>query len=68
MWQYLQTDMSCKRKLKKTKTRDFMYSDTVNVEHEMYIILVIIGSIRIVTQGLKKTLESIPGKHSIDSI
>jgi hypothetical protein len=60
--------MSCKRKLKKTKKQDFMYSDTVNVEHEMYIILVIIGATRIVTQGLKKNLESIPGKHSIDSL
>jgi len=68
MWQYLQTDMSCKRKLKKTKTQDFMYSDTVNVEHEMYIIMVITGATRIVTQGLKKNLESIPGKHSIDSL
>jgi len=44
-----------------------MYSDTVNVEHEMYIILVIIGATGIVTQSLKKNLESIPGKHSVHS-
>jgi hypothetical protein len=32
------------------------------------IIPVIIGATRIVTQGLWKNLEAIPGKHSIDSI
>jgi hypothetical protein len=60
--------MSCKRKQKKTKIQDFMYSDTVNVEHEMYILSVIIGATGIVTQGLKKNLESIPGKHSVHSL
>jgi hypothetical protein len=30
------------------------------------IILVIIGATGIVTKGLKKNLEAIPGKHSID--
>ena len=43
-----------------------MFSDTVNVEHDMYIIPVIIGATRIVTQGLN--LESIPGKHSVHSL
>jgi len=32
------------------------------------IILLIIGTTGIVTKGLKKNLEAIPGKHSIDSI
>ena len=32
------------------------------------IIPVIIGATRIVTKGLKKSLEAIPGKHSIDSL
>jgi hypothetical protein len=32
------------------------------------IIPVIIGVTGIVTKGLKKTLEAIPGKHSIDSL
>jgi hypothetical protein len=32
------------------------------------IILVIIGATGIVTAVLKKYLESIPGKHSIDSL
>jgi hypothetical protein len=45
-----------------------MYTDTVNVEHEMYIIPVISGATGIVTQGLNKNLESIPGKISVHSI
>jgi hypothetical protein len=32
------------------------------------IIPVIIGATGIVTEGLKKNLEAIPGKHSIDSL
>ena len=32
------------------------------------IILLIIGATGIVTKRLKKNLEAIPGKHSIDSI
>jgi hypothetical protein len=32
------------------------------------IILVITGATGIVTKGLKKYLETIPGKHSIDSL
>ena len=36
MWQYLQTEMLCKRKRKKVKIQAFMYRDTVNVEPEMY--------------------------------
>jgi hypothetical protein len=33
-----------------------------------FVIPVIIGATGIVTKGLKKYLETIPGKHSIDSI
>jgi hypothetical protein len=33
-----------------------------------FVILVIIGATGIVTKGLKKYLETIPGKHSIDSV
>ena len=32
------------------------------------IIPLVIGATRIVTKGLKKNLEAIPGKHSIDSL
>jgi hypothetical protein len=34
-----------------------MYTDTMNVEP------VVIGTTRIVTRGLRKYLEAIPGKH-----
>jgi hypothetical protein len=33
-----------------------------------FVIPVIIGATGIVTRGLKKNLETIPGKHSIDSL
>jgi hypothetical protein len=33
-----------------------------------FVTLVIIGATGIVTRGLKKYLETIPGKHSIDSL
>jgi hypothetical protein len=33
-----------------------------------FVIPVIIGVTGIVTKGLKKYLETIPGKHSIDSL
>jgi hypothetical protein len=33
-----------------------------------FVITVIIGTTEIVTRGLKKYLETIPGKHSIDSL
>ena len=36
MWQYPQTEMSCKRKRKDVKTQEFRYRDTMNVEPEMY--------------------------------
>jgi hypothetical protein len=32
------------------------------------VIPVITGAMRIVTKGLKRYLETIPGKHSIDSL
>jgi len=32
------------------------------------IVPVIIGATRIVTRSLKKNLEAVPGKHSIDSL
>jgi len=36
MWQYLQTEMLCKRKRKEVEIQEFMYRDTTNVEPEMY--------------------------------
>ena len=53
---------------KKLKIQDFVYRDKTNVEPEMYDLPVIIGATGIVTRSLKKNLETIPGKHSIDSL
>jgi hypothetical protein len=49
-----------------TKVKQFMYRDYV--EHEMYDHRVIIGVTGKVTKDLKKYLEAIPGKHSVDSL
>jgi hypothetical protein len=35
MWQYLQTEMLCKRKRKKVKIQEFRFRDATNVEPEM---------------------------------
>jgi len=47
-----------------------MYRDTTNVEPEKYdcTVPVIIGATGIVTRSLRKNLEAVPGKHSIDSL
>jgi len=47
-----------------------MYRDTTNVEPEMCctIIPIIIGASGIVTRSLRKNLEAVPGKRSIDSL
>jgi len=37
-----------------------------NLKHK--IVPVIVGAIRIATKCLRKNLETIPGKHSIDSL
>jgi hypothetical protein len=42
--------------------------DATNVEPEVYDYKVIIGATGIVTKDLRKNLEAIPGKHSIDSL
>jgi hypothetical protein len=45
-----------------------MYRDTTKVEPEMYDYTIIIGATGILTRSLRKNLEAIPGKHSIDSL
>jgi len=53
---------------KEVKIQEFMYRDTTNVETKMYgYIPIIIGATGIVTRSLRKHLEAVPGKHSIDS-
>ena len=51
---------------KYVKIQEFMYRDTANVE--CTIIPVIIGATGIVTRSLRKNLEAVAGKHSIDSL
>ena len=53
---------------KEVKIQEFMYRDTANVEPEKYIIPLIIGATGIVTRSLRKNLEAVSGKHSIDSL
>jgi hypothetical protein len=47
--------------------QEFRYRDTTNVKPEMYDYTGIIGVTGIVTRSLRKHLEAVPGKHSIDS-
>jgi hypothetical protein len=51
---------------KKFKIQQFRYRDTANVELKCTIIPVIIGATGIATKSLRKNLEAVPGKHSID--
>jgi len=53
---------------KEVNIQEFMYRDTANVEPESTVTPVIIGAIAIVTTSLRKNLETVPGKHSIDSL
>ena len=52
---------------KEVKIQEFVYRDTTNVEPEMYD-CTSNGATGILTRSLKKNLETIPGKHSIDSL
>jgi hypothetical protein len=45
-----------------------MCSDRVNVEHEVYYYTGNNRTTGIITEGLRKHLEAIPRKHSIDSL
>ena len=55
---------------KEVKIQEFMYRDTTNVELEMHdcTVPVINGATGIVKRSLRKNLETVPGKHSIDSL
>jgi hypothetical protein len=41
-----------------------MYTDTTKMQHEMYDLPQITRATAIVTKGLKKNLEAVPGKRS----
>jgi len=45
-----------------------MYTEATNMEHEKYDLAIIITATEIVTKGLKKNLEAIPGKRSTYSL
>ena len=48
--------------------KEFMYRDTTNVEHEIYGYTGYNRSHRNITEGSRKNLESILGKHSAESL
>jgi hypothetical protein len=61
------TDMSCKRKQKiKYKGLCIEMQRIWNMKY--MIIPLITGATEIVTKGLKKNLEVVPGKRSVDSL
>jgi len=52
---------------KEVEIQEFMYRDKTNVETET-ILPVIIGAIGVIMRRLRKNLEAVPRKHSIDSL
>ena len=48
--------------------QEFMYRDTMNVEHEMFDYTSNNWSHRNSNKSVRKNLEAIPAKHSIDSL
>jgi hypothetical protein len=53
---------------KEAKKKLYMYRDTMNVEPEMYDYTSYYWSHWNSNEKLRKNLEAIPGKHSIDSL
>ena len=53
---------------KEIKIQEFMYKDKRMWNLKCTIIPVIIGATGIVTRSLRKNLEDMPRKHSIDSL
>ena len=69
MWQYLQTKMLCKREAeKKLKYKSLCIEIQRMWNLKCTIVPVIIAATGIVTRSLRKNLEAIPGKQSIDSL
>jgi hypothetical protein len=50
------------------KIPELTYRCTTDVEQDKCDIPIIIGDTGILAQGLKKNLEAIPEKHSVDSL
>jgi hypothetical protein len=53
---------------KEVKIQEFMYRDRADVELKCTVIPVMIGATGRVTGSLRKHLEAVPGKQSIDSL
>ena len=68
MWQYLQTKCCAKGSGKEVKIQEFMYRDKRMWNLKCTIVPVITGATGIVTRSLRKNLEAVPGRHSIDSL
>jgi len=69
MWQYSQTEMLCKRKRKKKLKYKSLCIEIQRMWNVKFAIIpVIIGATGIIIRSLRKNLEDIPGKHSIDSL
>ena len=68
MWQYPQTEMLCKGSGKEVKYKSLCIEIKRMWNLKCTIIPLIIGATGIVTRSLKKNLEAVPGKHSIDSL
>jgi hypothetical protein len=66
MWQYQQREMSYKKKQKRIQYMHLCTEIQQMWNMKCMIIPVVLGATGIVTKGLKKNLEAIPGKHSID--
>ena len=69
MWQYLQTEMLCKRKRIGSKnTRDYVQKYNKMWNLKCTIAPLKIGVTGIVMRSLRKNLEAVTGKHLIDSL
>jgi hypothetical protein len=55
-----------KESRKEIKTKEFLYRDTMNVEHERYDHTHDYWGHRNTNKRFRKNLEATPGKHSID--
>jgi len=69
MWQYPQTEMSLLKEAEKKLKYKSLGIEIQRMWNLKYTIIpIIIGATGIVTRSLRKYLEAIPGKHSIDSL
>ena len=68
MWQYPQTEMSCKRSGKEVEIQELGIEIKRMWNLKCTIIPILTGTTEIVNRSLWKNLEAVPGKHSIKSL